>query len=111
MSDISKKDLFDVIKYGHIWHIDRIKDELEKIISNSSSYSHMEIRWDGDEKIFYVFELDCYLFVDDGVVSVRSDRDNTPSTDVTTEYRIKTVDDIKNSFRHFTNLTREGDDA
>ena len=109
MTDLSKKDLFEAIKHGHAWHVERIKKELEEIIA-SSSKNELQLDWDDDEKFYYLYDAECYLFVEDGLISTRSDKDNVPSTDITVEFPINNLDDIRTAYQRFIALTLEGED-
>lgn len=106
MTELTKKELMDAINYGHHWHMERIKGELEKIIASSSN-NYLEICWDAEDKFYYLYDLECYLFVEHGLVSARSDRDNVFSTDMTVKYPVNSVDDIKNAFERFISMTME----
>lgn len=109
MADLSKKDLFVAIEHGHAWHVERIKAELEKIIA-SSSKSHCEIEWDDDDKFYYVWDNECYLFIEDGLISTRSDKDNVASTDKTVNHPINSATDLLIAFHRFIDLTNEGEE-
>lgn len=109
MTELNKKDLFDTINYGTAWHTERIKAELEKIIA-SRSKNALELNWDADDKFYYLYNNECYLFVENGVVSVRSDKDNVASTDKTFKHPINSIDDIKAAYAKFNSVTMEGED-
>lgn len=109
MTELSKKDLFVAIEHGHAWHTERIKGELEKIIATNPNSYH-ELRWDKNEKLYFLWDDDCNLFVEDGLISTRSDKDNVFSTDVTVKFPINSVDDIKAAYAKFNSMTMEGED-
>ena len=78
MSDelIKKEDLFNVIKHGTAWINDKIKTELEKIIAkNTYPFINSSFRWDSDDKYYYIYENECYLFIFDGIMETRCDRE------------------------------------
>ena len=72
MSDsIDKKDLFDAIKHGHVWHKQKIVEylnELQKKLGNDVAYMH-EIKWDANEDIHYIYCNEYTLFISDGAGS------------------------------------------
>ena len=109
MADLSKKDLFEAIKHGHAWHMQRIKEELDSIIAMREKM-YIELRWDNEDKFFYLYDNECYLFVEDGLISTRSDKENLPSTDKTINHPINSVDDIKVAYQFFIDLTLEGEE-
>lgn len=109
MTELSKKDLMEAIQYGHAWHVERIKTELEGIIASSANM-HSALKWDDDEKLYYMHDSECNLFVEDGLISTRSDKDNVPSTDITVEFPITNLDDIRTAYQRFIALTLEGED-
>lgn len=106
MTELTKQELLDAIKYGHPWHMKRIADELEKVIAGSSN-SHLELRWADDERGYYLYDSECYLFVEDGAISTRSEKDNVASTDKTVDSSVNSIDDIKAAFQRFIDLTLE----
>ena len=109
MAELSKKDLFEAIKHGHAWHMQRIKEELEKIIA-SSPISYCEIDWDVDDKFYYLYDAECYLFFEDGLVTTRSDKDNVANTGLTVNHPINSFDDLQVAFKYFIALTLEGEE-
>jgi hypothetical protein len=107
---IKKEDLFNVIKYGHAWHSEKIKEELDKLIVMNPNGLHHSIRYDSEDKYYFIYENDCYLFAFDGKIEVRCDRENVFSSDKTFTYEIKEAKDIFNAYEHFISVTMEGED-
>ena len=108
--NIKKEDLFNVIKYGHAWHLEKIKEELEKLITMNPNGLHHSIRYDNEDKYYFVYDNECYLFAFDGRIEVRCDRDNVFSTDKTFTYQIKEPKDILSVYEHFNSLTMEDEE-
>jgi hypothetical protein len=113
MSDelIKKEDLFNIIKHGTAWFNDKIKTELEKAIAKThpSVSGNHSIRWDSDDNYHYIYENECYLFIFDGKIELRCDRDNVFSSHQTVEYKIKSEDDIELAYEKFKSMTMEGE--
>ncbi|MBT8634017.1 hypothetical protein C2751_00015 [Polynucleobacter paneuropaeus] len=114
MSDdlIKKEDLFNVIKHGHKWYDSKIKEGLEKAIAktHSSISGNHSMRWDSDDKYHYIYDNECYLFILDGKIELRCDRDNVFSSHQTIEYKIKNEDDIELAYERFKSMTMEGEE-
>jgi len=113
MSDelIKKEDLFNVIKHGTAWINDKIKTELEKIIAkNTYPFINSSFRWDSDDKYYYIYENECYLFIFDGIMETRCDRENVHSSGKGFKYPIKTIEDIELAYNNFASMTMEGEE-
>ncbi|TXI12191.1 MAG: hypothetical protein E6Q68_04460 [Polynucleobacter sp.] len=112
MSDeiIKKEDLFNVIKHGQAWYNDKIKEELEKIIAKSNFADEHYFRWDSDDKYNFIYDNECYLFVYEGRIEVRCDRDNVFSSFKTIEFPIKNLDDIQSAYDCFKSMTMEDEE-
>jgi len=108
--NIKKEDLFNVIKYGHAWHAEKIKEELGKLIVMSSNQFNHDFRYDSEDKYYFVYDNECTLFIFDGKIDLRSDRDNVFSTDKTFTHEIKNAKDILTAYEHFKSLLMEGED-
>jgi len=111
--DLSKNnDLFNAIKYGHLWDVENIKTNLENVISNHHSMGskNHSFRWDRDEKFHYVYDNECYLFISEKKIELRCDKENVFSSHQTIEYQINTVADIETAYERFRSMTMEGED-
>jgi hypothetical protein len=106
---ISKKDLFNVIKHGHNWHAAKVKEQLEKLLTMNSRAFHHDFRYDVDDKYHYIYDNECYLFVFDGKVEVRCDRDDGPSANRTFTYQISDAKDIKIAYDKFISVITESE--
>ena len=108
--NIKKEDLFDVIKHGYIWHSQKIKDELGKLlVMNSSRFNH-DFQYDTNDKYHFIYDNECYLFVFDGHIEVRCDRDNVFSSDKTFTHEIKNSKDILAAYEQFNSITMEDEE-
>lgn len=107
---LSKEELIDVLKYGYKWHSEKIKGELEKLLEmNSRAFNH-ELQYDVDDKFHYVYDNECYLFVFDGKIEVRCDRDNVFSANETFIFEINDAEDILSAYEKFKSVTIEVED-
>lgn len=111
--DLSKdNDLFDAMKRGHLWPADKIKNDLVRIISehHNSLSTHNDIRWDFDDKFYYIYDNECNLFIFDKMIELRCDRDDVFSSHQTIEFPIKSVRDIEIAYERFRSMTMENED-
>ena len=108
--NISNEDLLDMIKHGYIWHAQKIKDELGKILVMNSNRFNYNFQYDNDDKYHYIYDNECYLFVFDGRIEVRSDRDNVFSSDKIFTHEIRSAKDILTAYEQFNSITMEGED-
>ena len=107
--DLSEgNDLFDAIKRGNRWNAMSI----EKIIVErcySSSINH-EMLFDEKEKLHYLYNDECFLIVYNGMIEVRCDRENVFSSNVSIEYPINNIDDIKTAYERFKFMIMEAEE-
>lgn len=109
-NDISKKDLFNVIKHGHNWHAEKIRDELKSQLENGRNPFNHHLSYDTNDKYHYIYDNECYLFIFDGKVEVRCDRDNVNSSHKTITYKIKEEGDIVLAYEMFNSMTMEDEE-
>lgn len=112
MKDEEKKDFFDAMKHGHLWHIKKITGHLHDMLTKPESpyqWDH-EIRQDRNEDLLFILDNNCYLFIYDDLIELRSDRENVPSSHQTIKYQIKSANDIVAAYKHFVDLTREDEE-
>ena len=104
---IVKQDLFNVIKHGHTWYAEKIKEELRRIIFNNSHIFDHDFNYDREEKYHFIYDDECHLFIFDGQIELRSDRDNVFSSDKTFIYKIRGKQDVLTAYEHFKSLLME----
>jgi hypothetical protein len=104
MSDenIGKEDFITIIKYGHLWQVGKIKEEIEKILPDDYF-----LRWDKEDEYYYVCDNDCYLFISDKKIKLRSYRVNVDSSDKNIDFEINSKEDIKLAYEKFKSMTIE----
>jgi len=112
MDDAKKQDLFDAIKHGSVWYSEKITEYLRDIIKKQPSHfgSHY-LSWDSDDKYHYIYDNECYLFVFDDRIQVRSDRDNVFSSNQTINFAITSKDDISAAYEMFCSMTMEDEET
>jgi hypothetical protein len=108
--NVRKEDLFDIIKHGHAWHAQKIRDELDKLTLMNPNGRHHSIRHDSEDKYYFIYENDCYLFAFDGRIEVRCDRENVFSSNQNFTYEIKEAKDISNAYMNFNYMTMEDEE-
>ena len=108
---IKKEDLFNVIKHGHAWHSEKIRDELKKLVLRNPCGQHHDIRHDSEDNYYFIYENECYIFAFDGKIEVRCDRENVFSSDKTFTYEIKEAKDIERAYERFNSATMEDDES
>ena len=109
--NIKKEDLFNVIKHGHAWYLEKIKDELNKLVLMNPCGQHHSLRYDSEDKYYFIYENECYLFAFDGRIEVRCDRENVFSEGKEYTYQIKKVEDILLAYESFNSMTMEDDES
>jgi len=114
MSDnlIKKEDLFNVINEESAYINERIKEELEKVIakSNNSITRQHYIRRDNYDKYYCIYDNECSLFIIDGKIELRCDRDNVNSSNQHYELPAKTYSDIELAYQNFKFMTMEDEE-
>jgi hypothetical protein len=101
----------NIIKNSTTWTHNRIKESLEKVIAkNNYSFIDSSFRWDCDDKFYYIYDTECYLFITDGKIETRCDRENVFSSGKMAEYLINTIEDIESAYKNFVYMTMEDED-
>jgi hypothetical protein len=103
--ETSEEDFMDVLKSGHQWHSNKIKDEIEQLLI-LNEFNHNLI-FDTLEKRYHVYDNECFLSIFDAKIELRSDRENVSSEGKTIIYKINGADDILSAYEHFKALTKE----
>ena len=110
VSNKSKENLFNIHKQGYKWNAKRIKKQLDDLLVMKSHIFHHFFRYDFEEKYYYIYDNDCYLFVFDEKIEVRSDREKVFSANKTFTHRITETKAIQAAYEHFCSLTLEDDE-
>jgi hypothetical protein len=111
MNDDEKQDFFTAIKHGSIWYDKKITECLRELLEKQSShYVNHDLRWDKDDKYHYIYDNECYLFVFNDKIEVRSDRENVFSSHQTIVFPIAGKADILNAYQKFVSMTMEDED-
>jgi hypothetical protein len=101
----TEEDFIDVLKHGLQWHSEKIKDEIEKILILYSN--NHKLVFNNRDKHYYIDDDGCCLFIFDGKIELRSDRENVPSEGKTFTYKINGAGDILSAYEYFEALTNE----
>jgi len=108
--NIGNDEKSSVIKHGHKWSAENIKEELDQHLLINSNVLNHEFRYDRDDKYFYIYDNECFLFVFDEKIELRCDRDNVFSENITFTYKIKEAKDIIVAYDKFKSTTMEGEE-
>ena len=109
---ISNKDLLNIIKHGHAWPAEKIKEVLEKTIKKSADiFGHHDFSYDFDDKYHFIYDSDCTLFIFDGKIEIRCDRDVGPSANKTYTRQIKEEKDIPSAYQLFRSVIVEDEES
>lgn len=108
--NVNKEDLLYVIKHGHDWRAAKIKSELENLVAVNSSAASHEIRHDHEDKHYYIYDNECFLFISDGRIELRSDRENVFSAGETFEFDIKEEEAVLQAYEKFKSMTMESEE-
>ena len=109
-STLNKSNSIKAVKIENRLSAKKIKGELDKICLEKTHIFHHFFRYDFEDKYYYIYDNDCYLFVFDKKIEVRSDRENVLSANKTFTHRIKEVEDIQIAYEHFCSMTMEDDE-
>lgn len=93
-----------------IWKAKEIKEGLNKLLVSTDLSCNHDWRYDFEDKYQFIYDNDCYLFVFDGKIELRSDRENVFSANKTITYKIQKAEDIHMAYRHFWSLTAEDEE-
>ena len=98
-----------VLKTGDQYDAERIQEELEDYISTHTSqhWANHDFRFDCDDKYHYIYDNECYLFVEDYKVTVRCDRERVESEGVNHVIRVKNRKDLVKAYETFYYMTLE----
>ena len=110
VSNKSNENLFNINKHGYKWNAKRIKEHLDDLLVMKAHIFNHFFRFDHEDKYFYIYDNDCYLFVFDKKIEVRSDRENVFSANKTFTYKITESKAIQTAYEHFCSVTMESDE-
>jgi hypothetical protein len=99
-----------VEKFVKNWKAKQIKEELNKLLTSTYLSSNHNWGFDFEDKYHFIYDNECYLFIFDKKIELRSDRENVFSANKTITHQIKNTEDIHEAYRHFWSLTAEGEE-
>ena len=108
-NEITPDEFFRVLKTGNPWNAQKIKDALEKLIESrhTNIYSGHLFGFDSEDKIHFLHDNDCYLFIYDEVIETRCDRTDVASEGVELKFPITEILNIEAAYSHFCSISME----
>lgn len=108
---ITQEVFYKTLKNGTYFPADRIRELVEQAIEASSSrWTNHYFQRDHDEKYWYIYDNECYLFVFDDKIIVRCDRDSGHSAGQCMTVQIKNRQDIQTCYETFRSMTMEDEE-
>ena len=107
---MNNENTSSAINDGKEWTAEKIKEELSNILSINFNASNHEFRYDSEDKYFYIYDNECYLFIFNKKIQLRCDRDNVFSENTTLNYEIGTEKDVFESYQKFNSMTMEDEE-
>lgn len=107
---ITQEDFVKVLTTGSLWNQKNICQYLTDHINDvryGPAWGYHPIRKDKQDNIYYVYDNDCYLFIEDDKITVRCDRTNVWSEGMTHKFTIKQDKDINSAYHTFKMMTME----
>lgn len=105
---ISKKQFMQTLKNGYYYDEDKITDLLNAYVIDHAPYmTNHDTRWCSDEKIRYIWDNDCYLFIFRDRIEVRCDRTGVWSEGMHHKIKITSNQDIYKAYECFKSMTME----
>ncbi len=107
--EITPEEFFRVLKTGNPWNAKKIKDALEELLEsrNTKIYSGHILSFDSEDKLHYLHDNDCYLFIYDEMIATRCDRTDVASEGVELKFPINDALNIEAAYSHFCSISME----
>ena len=108
---ITPKRFLKTLQTGSCWFAEDIYNEINNIIEQQASrWTNHYFRFDPEDKYWYIYDNECYLFVFDDKIILRSDRDSVTSSGDQITITIKNLKDIKSSYEQFMHMSMEDEE-
>jgi hypothetical protein len=108
---LTQERFVDILKTGNLYDEENIRAEIERLIAlRNSAWTNHDIQRDHIEKMYYLYDNECYLFIFDDKIQVRCDRDNVNSSGMTLNFPIKNKHDISKAYDEFRMMTMEDEE-
>jgi len=109
---ITQDIFYKTLKTGSTpWSVDDIYNEINTLLENKNyRWTNHYFQRDHDEKYWFIYDNECYLFVFDDKIIVRCDRDNVNSSGMTHTITIKKRSDIERAYDEFRMMTMEDEE-
>mgnify|MGYP000450313461 FL=1 len=108
-SDHSVKDELNSTTSGHTWTAEKIKDELNVLMSNSSNVFNHDFRYDFEDKFHFIYDDETTLFIFDQRLEIRCDKEDTLSANQTFEYEVNCASDVAGAYEKFKSILLENE--
>lgn len=109
---ITQERFIKTLQTGSCWSPDDIRDEINRLLENKNHrWTNHYFQRDHIDKYWYIYDNECYLFVEDEKITVRCDRDNVSSSGMTHTIHIENKRDIELAYDEFRMMTMEDDDT
>lgn len=108
--NMNKVNKFTAYKFKHKFNAKNVREELNKLIEMKSEIFNHYFRYDFEDKYYYLYDNECYLFVFDKKIEIRSDRENVFSSNKIFTHQITDAKTIQTAYEHFCSMTMENDE-
>ena len=109
MREVTPEKFVKVLATGIRYDANDIQEYLEDYISKHSNqrWVNHDFRFDTQDKYHYIYDNECYLFVEDGKVTVRCDRERVDSEGINYIMKIDSEKSIARAYELFYEMTIE----
>lgn len=107
---ITEEKFMEVLTNGTQWSQKDIRDHLYEYVSdikNCPVFGYHYIMRDSMENLYYMYDNECYLFIEDEKIIIRCDRENVWSEGMTHKIAINNAKDIELAYETFKSMTME----
>lgn len=108
---LTEERFIKTLKTGSCWFADDIRDEINRLLeTNNYRWTNHYFQRDHVEKYWFMYDNECYLFIQDDKIIVRCDRDNVNSHGMTHTITVKNRRDIERAYDEFRMMTMEDEE-
>lgn len=104
---ITEEKFVEVLKTGSLWKKQDIRKYLEEYIADHSTWANHTFQWDSQDKLYYIYDNECYLFVEDDKIITRCDREDINSSGMQHSFTINKSKDADTAYMVFKMMTME----
>ena len=103
----SENDEFNSMSDGYTWTAEKIKEELNVLMKNSSTVFNHDFGYDFDDRYHFIYDDETTLFIFDQRLEIRCDKEEALSANRTFEYEVNNANDIANAYEKFKSILSE----